>query len=147
MNLRRTNRLLAAVRVMVSIGAALGFERRDESSDRQTQPRDHLRQDVIGGEAQAIGHQLHGDVSVAQMISRLGDCERIAADRLEQILLGRYYFDFPAVFDADTLAVPQQAAAFDDERGLLAVVEPQQQAALAAGIEIKDGAKRHDGFR
>jgi hypothetical protein len=28
---------------------------------------------VIGEEAQAIRHQLHGDVSIAEMIRRLGD--------------------------------------------------------------------------
>ena len=147
MNLRKTRRLLAAVRVIVSIGAALGFERRDERSNRQTQPRNHLRQDVIGEEAQAIGHQLHGDVSIAQVIGGLGDQKRVAADRLEQGLLGRNDLDLAAIFDADALAVLEQAAAFDDERSLLAIVQPQQQSALAAGIEIKDGAKRHDGFR
>ena len=147
MNLRRTYRLLTAMRVMVSIGAALGFERRDQRSDRQTQPRNHLRQDVIGEEAQAIGHQLHGDVSIAQMIGGLGDHKRIAADRLEQGLLGRNNLDLATIFDADALAVLEQPAALDDERGLLAIVQPQQQSALAAGIEIQDGAKRHDGVR
>jgi hypothetical protein len=147
MNLRKTRRLLAAVRVMVSIRAALGFERRDERSDRQTQPRNHLRQDVICEEAQAIGHQLHGDVSIAQVIGGLGDQKRIAAYRFEQGLLGRNNLDLAAIFDADALAVLEQAAAFDDERSLLPIVQPQQQSALAAGIESQDGAKRHDEFR
>jgi len=135
------------MRVMVSIGAALGFERRDERGDRQTQPRDHLRQHVIGEETQAIGHQLHGDVSIAEVIGRLGDQKRIAADRLEQGLLGRNNLDLAAIFDADALAVLEQAAAVDDERSLLAIVQPQQQSTLAAGIESQDGAKRHDGIR
>jgi hypothetical protein len=68
----------------------------------------------------------------------------VSEDLLKQVLRSRYYFNLPAVFHADTLSVPQQPADLDDERGLLAVVQPQQQAALAAGIEIKDGAKRHD---
>jgi len=147
MDLGWTRRSLAAVRVMVAIGAALGFERRDECVDLQTQPRNHLRQDVIGEEAQAVGHQLHGDVPIAQMIGRLGDQERVAADRLEQGLLGRHDLDLPTIFDADALAVAQQPAAFDDERGLLAIVQPQQQSALAAGLESQDGAKSHDEIR
>ena len=147
MNLGKTRRLLTAVRVMVPIGATLGFERRDERGNLQTQPRNHLRQDVIGEEAQAIRHQLHGDVSIAEMIRCLGNQQRVVADRFEQGLLGRNNLDLPAVFDADALAVLEQPAAFDDERGLLAIVQPQQQSALAAGIERQDGAKRHDGIR
>ena len=87
MNLRKTRRLLAAVRVMVSVGAALGFERRDQRGDRQTQPRDHLRQHVIGEKAQAIGHQLHGNVPIAEVIGGFGDQKRVAGDRFEAAFL------------------------------------------------------------
>jgi len=102
---------------------------------------------VIGEEAQPIGHQLHGDVSIAEVIGGLGDQKRVAADRLEQGLLGRNNLDLAAIFDSDALAVLEQPAAFDDERGLLAIVQPQQQSALAAGIESQNGAKRHEGIR
>ena len=64
---------------------------------------------MIGEEAQAVGHQLHSDVPITQMIGRLGDQERIAADRLEQGLFGRDDLDLPAIFDADALAVAQQS--------------------------------------
>jgi hypothetical protein len=99
---------------------------------------------VIGEEAQAVGHQLHGDVPVTQMIGSLGDQEWVAADRLEQGLFGRDDLDLPTIFDADALAVAQQPPAFDDECSLLAIVQPQQQSALAAGLESQDGAKSHD---
>src|ERR1700693_499658 len=108
MNLGKSRRLLAAVCVMMSIGPALGFERRDDRSNLQSQPRNQLRQDVIGEEAQAIRHQLYGDVSIAQMIGRLGDQERVAADRLEQGLLGGDYLDLPTILGADALAVLEQ---------------------------------------
>src|SRR5579863_2663728 len=125
MNLGTNRRHLAAMVVMVAIRTPLRFERRDQRADPQTQTGHHVREYVIRQESQPIRHQLNRDVPIAEVVGRLGDQQRIAADGFQQGLFRRNDLHLPSIFDLHALPIAQSPAAFDDERSLLAVVQRQ----------------------
>src|ERR1700722_9977073 len=75
-NFRSCRRLLAAVRVVMSIGAAFRLERLKETGYLQPEPGDHVAQDMVGEKAQAVIHELNGNMPVSEMISGSGNQKR-----------------------------------------------------------------------
>ena len=134
MDFRRGGARVAAVSVVPAVGSSFRLEGRGEGRDLQAEPEHHLGEDVIGEKAQPAAQQLHRDVPITQMVGRLCDQQRIAARRLEQRLVGRHNLDSAAILESHALSAVQHPAPIDHERRLLAVVETQEQSALAASL-------------
>src|ERR1700722_20580552 len=103
MNLRNSRQRLAAVRMVMPIGAAFRFEWGVEAGYLQSEPGDHVGQHVIGEKAQSICHELNGNMPVSQVICGSGNQSRVAAGSLEQGFIDGHDVDVPAVLEPPLL--------------------------------------------
>jgi hypothetical protein len=125
---------MAHLVVAVAIGARLGLERRFDMRDARAQPAHHFLEHMVLHDAQEARPHLEGDVAVAEVV---GDaCELLALD-MEKALRRRDDLHLAPVGGGDALAAAQHAAARQDERDLLAVVQPRAQTALLSQLEGK----------
>ena len=124
-----------AVRVAFAIGAGLGLEWRIDLLDRGTQAFEHIRQHVIGSDAQIAVADFDRHVAIAEVIGGARQFAGIVAGDVRHLLVGGNDFDHAAVARDDHIAAAQQVATRQVEADLLAGRELRAQAALLARLE------------
>jgi ABC-type nickel/cobalt efflux system permease component RcnA len=98
------------------IGAALGIKRRLDLDDARAEPLHHFLDDVIPADAQALGHDLRRQVSIAEMPSDPHQMARIQPSDFGQRLGRRHHLDQPAVFQHQRIAAAQGDGGFEIEQ-------------------------------
>jgi hypothetical protein len=128
---------LAAVSMMMPVRPALRLERRAYGVDLEAKSLDHLFEDMIVEESQSVRHHLNGHMTIAEMEGRPRDRHCIIAAGFKQGLFGGNDKDLAAILSPHSISTAQQPTALHDQSGLFAVVQPEQQATLAARIEAQ----------
>jgi len=89
------------------IGAALGIERRLDLGHAGAKPSHHLLDHVIAADTQALGHDLHRQVSVAEMPGDAHEMQGIAGADFEQRLGRGDHLDQPSILQHQGVAAAQ----------------------------------------
>ena len=102
----------------IGIGAAFGIERRLDLDHARTEALHHGFDDVVAADAQALGHDLRRQMTIAEMPADADEVMRIAAADLQQRLGCRDHFDQPPVFQHQRVAAAQGDGVFQVEQKL-----------------------------
>jgi len=98
------------------IGAALGIEWRLDLDDAGAQPFDHRLDDVIAADAQALGHDLGRQMTIAEMPGDPDQMMRVASLDLEQRLRRRHHLDKPAILQHQGVPATQRNGVVEVEQ-------------------------------
>ena len=92
-------RMVVVAMCMAGIGvsAAFGIERRLDLDHARTEALHHGLDDMVAADAQALGHDLRRQMTIAEMPADANEVVRIATADLQQRLGRRDHFDQPAV--------------------------------------------------
>jgi hypothetical protein len=111
-------RLRAGGRVAMAsgIGATFGIEWRIDLQDTRAKTLDHLLDDVISPDPQALGHDLGRQMPVAEMPGQTHQMERILSANFKQRLRRRHHLDQPPVLQDQRIAATQRHGGFQVEQ-------------------------------
>src|SRR5882757_6326890 len=90
------------------IGAGLRIERRLDLADRAAQANDHLLDDMVPADADAVGAELGRQMAVAEMPGQPDQILGRAGADLQERLRQRLDPDIAAALQLEAVAVPQQ---------------------------------------
>src|SRR6266496_2503583 len=93
--------------MMRRIGAAFGVERFAHSRDAGALMLEHVSDHRIMADHDALGFDLRGEMTVAEMPGQRHQMERIAAPDLDQVLGFGFYLDQASVIENEHIAVLQ----------------------------------------
>jgi hypothetical protein len=99
--------VVTAIAVSMVIRTALGLERRLDDVEPRTQLRQHLFEHVVATDAQAIAHDLHLGVAVAEMPGEPRKIVRRRRRNLDQRLGTTDHAHDPAIVEHEAVAVVQ----------------------------------------
>jgi len=105
-----------AVRGSGGIGAAFGIERRLDFDDARAEALDHLLDDMVAADAQALRHDLGRQMAVTEMPGDPHQMERIGAAYLNQRLGRGDHFDQAAILQHQRIAAAQRDGVFEVEQ-------------------------------
>jgi hypothetical protein len=91
---------------LAGIGTRFGVERRLDSRDRCSEVCDHLLQYMIAADADSIGKNLRGHMTIADVPSDAREKMRIAGDLGDRFRGGNDAYDTPAI-EHESVAVAQ----------------------------------------
>jgi hypothetical protein len=126
----------------LGIGAAFGIERRLDLDHARTEPPHHPFDDMVAADAQALGHDLRRQMTVAEMPGDADEMMRIVAADLEQRLGRRHHLDEPAILQHQRIAAAQRDGVLQVEQEFEAARARHRHAAAVPVVEIE-----HDGIR
>jgi len=135
--------IIVTVRVAgLGIGAAFGIERRLDLDHLRTEPLHHGFDDMVAANAQALGHDLRRQMTVAKMPADANEMVRVLAADLQQRLGCRDDLDHPAVFQHQRIAAAQRNGILQVEQELETPRPRHSHAAAVPIVEIE-----HDRIR
>ena len=122
------------------IGAPFGIERRLNLDDACAQSLDHRLDHMIAADAQALGHQLGGQMAVAEMPGDPDQMMRIGPLDLDQRLGRGDHLDQPAVLEHQRITAAKRDGILEVEQKLQSTRARHRHTAAVPVVEIE-----HDG--
>src|SRR4051812_5572351 len=126
----------------IGIGAALGIERRLDLDHARTEALHHGFDDVVAADAQALGHDLRRQMTIAEMPADANKVVRIVASDLEQRFGRGDHLDQPAILQHQRIAAAQCDGILQVEQELEPPRPRHRHAAAVSIVEIE-----HDCIR
>src|SRR5215470_617901 len=98
---------VAGIVIVLAIGAALGIEGRADLAHLRTQALQHVDDDMVVADQDAVFVDLCRQVAVAEMPGETREGGGAAAAHLDQVLLGSAHFDEAALLQPEAVAAAQ----------------------------------------
>jgi len=121
----------------VGISAAFRIERRLDLDDARPQPLHHCLDDVIAPDAQALGHDLRRQMTVAKMPGNPNQMVRVVATDLRQRLRRRDHLDQSTIVKHQRIAASQRDRVFEVEQKLKSARARHRHPAPVPVVEIE----------
>ena len=131
---------MAGIVIVLAVGAAFGIERRAYLTHLGPQPLQHVDDDVIVADQDALALDLGRQMAIAEMPGQ--SCERsgVSAAHLDQVLLRRPNFDEAALLQFQSIAGVQDDGLNQVEQEIDAAVAQHAQPPAIAVIEQQGDA-------
>ncbi len=126
--------------VATRIGATFGIERRLDGVRVAAQPVHHVRDHVVGADADAVAEQLHRQMPVAEVPGDADQLRRAVGMDFEQRFGLGYYTDDTATFKRQAIAIAQPNGLWKVEQQFDAAFRGKHYAAAMAAVEIENHA-------
>lgn len=120
------------------IGATFGIEGRLDLDHPRAEALHHLLDDVIAADAQPLGHDLRGQMTIAEMPGEPHQMGGIGAADLDQRLRCRDHLDEATVFQHQSVAAAQGDGVFEIEQEFQSARPRHRHAATMAVVKIED---------
>ena len=100
---------MVAVRFALAVGAGLRIERRFFRGDVRAEPGEHLRENAIGPDEDAVRLDRRRHVAVAEMPGEAGEVMRVRSAHDEERLQLGVHLHHATIFQHETVAVTQHS--------------------------------------
>jgi len=121
----------------VGIGTGLGIERLDDLANDGTLVFEHMSDDMVAADEDAVGPDLCGKVAIAEMPGEPGKMRRIVSAHLEQFLGLGADLDNSPVLEHEPVAVPEMNGLGKVEEERQAGARRQGNAPAMAAIKVE----------
>ncbi len=97
--------MIVAVRLAMTVGAALGIKRGQHGDHRGAKPLQHVFDDMIVADAQPVAEKLSRQMPITEMPGDTDELGRAGGTNLEKALGYRLHQDQPAILKLESVAV------------------------------------------
>ena len=129
--------VMAAIGVIMVVGAALGLERPLDIAHRAALAADHLGQHMVVLDIDGVGGDLGRGVAIADMPGDAHQAQRILGLDLDQLLSRSLDQDERAVLQPDGVAIVQGRRLVEVEQDVAPAIAPQRDAAAVSVLMVE----------
>lgn len=129
--------VMAAIGMVMVVGAPLGLERALDIAHRAALTADHLGQDMVVLDINGVGGDLGRGVAIADMPGDAHQAQRVLSLDLDQLLRRSLDQDERAVLQLDGIAVVQRRRLVEVEQDVLPAIALERDAAAIAVLMVE----------